>query len=284
MSRFESVAVVGFGTMGRGIAQVLAQAGLAIKVLDAAGPSQIESGLTKIRAFMDVGISRGKLDSTTRDAVLARINPVTQVSDLADCDLVIEAVVEDLETKRALLTELEGVLGDDVPVATNTSALSVTELAATLRSPARMIGVHFFNPAPVMRVVEVIRGLQTPATLAEQLTDFVKDLGKDPVLVRDQPGFLVNHLLMPYLNDVVNEFENGLASASDIDTAVRLGLGHRQGPLELLDLIGPHVHLHATESAYLATLDPQFAPPPLLRRMVSSGQSSFRSTGEDELS
>lgn len=283
MSRFESVAVVGFGTMGRGIAQVLAQAGLSIKVLDA-GSSQIESGLAKMRAFMDVGISRGKLDSTTRDAVLARIEPITEVSDLADRDLVIEAVVEDLATKRIVLTELEGVLGDDVPIATNTSALSVTELAATLRDPARMIGLHFFNPAPLMRTVEVIRGLQTPAALADRLTDFVAELGKDAVLVRDQPGFLVNHLLMPYLNDAINELENGLASASDIDTAVRLGLGHRQGPLELLDLIGPHVHLHATESAYIATLDPQFAPPPLLRRMVSGGQTRFRSTSEDELS
>ncbi|WP_331763603.1 3-hydroxyacyl-CoA dehydrogenase family protein [Streptomyces anthocyanicus] len=270
MSGIERVAVLGLGTMGAGIVQAAAMAGHQVTVLEA-DQDRIDAGIGALTAFLDGGVARGKMTPAQRDEVIARIRPVVDVAELAGSDLVIEAVTERAEVKRALFTRVAQVVADDALIVTNTSALSVTHLAGAVPHPGRFAGLHFFNPAPLMKVVEVVRALQTEEAVIERLVAFVDALGKNPVVVKDRPGFLVNYLLMPYLNDVIAEFDNDLASAEDIDTAMRLGLGYRLGPLELLDLIGLDVHNHATHSAYEATLDPRFAPPPLLRQMVAAG-------------
>ncbi|GAB3563303.1 3-hydroxyacyl-CoA dehydrogenase NAD-binding domain-containing protein [Amycolatopsis endophytica] len=286
MSEIHTVAVLGFGTMGAGIVQVVAQSGRSVTVLET-DQERIEAGLAHLRSFLDGGVRRGKLTEPRRDEILARVATVTDVAELAAADLVIEAVTERADVKRDLLARVSAVVGADTPIVTNTSALSVTDLAGAVRNPRRFAGLHFFNPAPLMKVVEVVRALQSGPDVVAALVAFTESIGKDPVVVRDRPGFLVNHLLIPYLNDVIAEYDNELASAEDIDTAIKLGLGYRLGPLELLDLIGLDVHEHAARSAYEGTLDPHFAPPPLLRQMVAAGRlgakngQGFRTGKED---
>lgn len=270
MSDIRRVAVLGFGTMGAGIAQVAAMSGHEVTVLET-GQDRIDSGRAALAAFLDGGVMRGKLSEAERDTVLARVRPVTDMTMLSGCDVVIEAVSERIDLKRAVFADVASIVGEDALLVTNTSALSVTELATSVPNPGRFAGLHFFNPAPLMKVVEVVRALQTEPDVLTRLVAFVAAMGKDAVVVKDRPGFLVNHLLMPYLNDVITEYDNDLASAEDIDTAMRLGLGYKLGPLELLDLIGLDVHEHATRSAYDATLDARFAPPPLLSQMVAAG-------------
>jgi 3-hydroxybutyryl-CoA dehydrogenase len=256
--------------MGCGIAQVVAASGRDVLVLET-DQERIDRGTAAVTGFLDEGVRRGKTTEADREAVLGRIRGTVDVADLAGVDLVIEAVSERQDVKVELLGRVAEVVGLDTVITTNTSALSVTDLAGHLARPERMAGLHFFNPAPVMALVEVVRALQTDADVIADLVAFVEDIGKSPVEVKDRPGFLVNRLLMPYLNDVVQEYDNELASAEDIDVAIQLGLGYKLGPLALLDLIGIDVHRHATESAYEATLDPQFAPPPLLAQMVAAG-------------
>lgn len=270
MSIFQRVAVLGFGTMGGGIAQVVAASGRDVVVLEA-DQARLDRGHEAVRRFLDGGVRRGKSTEVERDAVLGRITGVTEVAALAGADLVIEAVTERRDVKVDLLGRVADVVGEDAVLTTNTSALSVTDIAAHLPRPQRVAGLHFFNPAPVMALVEVVRALQTDVDVVTDLVSFVEEIGKSPVEVKDRPGFLVNRLLMPYLNDVVQEYDAELATAEDIDLAIQLGLGYKLGPLALLDLIGIDVHRHATESAYEATLDPQFAPPPLLSQMVAAG-------------
>lgn len=272
MNDFRTIAVLGCGTMGSGIAQVFAASGRDVIVLETS-QSRIDAGLAAIAGFLDGGIARGKVTADGKAATLARISGTTDVGDLAGADLVVESVSEDAEVKKAVLSDVAAVVGPQVPLVTNTSALSVTDLAACLPNPSRVAGLHFFNPAPVMRTVEVVRALQTDADLAGKLVALVETLdGKVPVVAKDRPGFLVNALLMPYLNDVIQEYDDGLATAEDIDLAIKLGLGYKAGPFEMLDLIGLDVHLHATESAYAATRDDRYAPPPLLRQMVAAGR------------
>jgi 3-hydroxybutyryl-CoA dehydrogenase len=273
---FTHAAVLGFGAMGAGIAQVCAQAGLEVAVLDT-DAARLAGGDRRLREFLDGGVARGKLGAEERDAVLARIRPTTDVAELAGSDLVIEAVVEDAAVKKEVLPRAAEVVGPGAVIATNTSALAVTDLAAAVPHPHRFAGLHFFNPAPVMRLVEVVRALQTDDATVAALLEFAQAAGKVAVEVKDRPGFLVNRLLMPYLNDVVQAYDDGLASAHDIDVAVELGLGHPTGPLALLDLIGLDVHEHATGNAYAETLDPQFAAPPLLGRMVAAGYHGRKS-------
>jgi 3-hydroxybutyryl-CoA dehydrogenase len=267
---FRSVAVLGLGLMGRGIAQVIAQAGIPVVALET-GEERLAAGIDATGVFLSEGVRRGKVTPELREATLRRITGTTAVADVATADLVIEAVVERAEVKRELLATVGDLLAREAVIATNTSALSVTDLASVVPSPHRVAGLHFFNPAPLMPVVEVVAALQTDPAVTAALAAFVERIGKVAVPVKDRPGFLVNKLLMPYLNDVVDELDAGLASAEDIDTALRLGLGYRMGPLELLDLIGLDTHHHATTSAYRATLDPRFAPPPLLGQMVAAG-------------
>jgi 3-hydroxybutyryl-CoA dehydrogenase len=245
---FAKIGVIGYGTMGTGITEVLRASGREVVVLES-DPHRVDT------------------------ATAANIIATTDVNALADVGLVIEAVTESVEVKRAVLGEVAAVVGDTVPIVTNTSALSVTELAAALAHPERVAGLHFANPAPSTRTVEVIPALQTDAELIDRLVAFVDTLGdKEPVVVKDRPGFLIGSMLMPYLNDVIAEYDDGLATAEDIDLALRLGLGYKSGPLEMLDRIGLDTHLQATEAAYAATGDERYAPPPLLRQMVAAGR------------
>lgn len=245
---FAKVGVIGYGTMGTGITEVLRASGREVVVLES-DPHRVEAATT------------------------ANITATTDVDAFADVALVIEAVTEAVAVKQAVLGAVAAVVGDTVPIVTNTSALSVTELAAVLPHPGRVAGLHFANPAPSTRTVEVIPALQTAAELIDRLVAFVDTLGdKEPVVVKDRPGFLIGSMLMPYLNDVIAEYDDGLATAEDIDLALRLGLGYQSGPLEMLDRIGLDAHLQATEAAYAATLDERYAPPPLLRQMVAAGR------------
>lgn len=272
-----TIGVLGFGTMGAGIAQVLATSGRDVLVLETED-ARIDVGTALVTRFLDDGIARGKTTEEDKAAILGRINGTTSVADLAGVDAIVESVTENAPVKNAVLAETAGVVGKNTPILTNTSALSVTDLAATLPNPERVAGLHFFNPAPVMRTVEVVRALQTDQELVERLVAFLDTLDdKDPVVVKDRPGFLVNALLLPYLNDVIQEYDDGLATAEDIDVALTLGLGYKSGPLEMLDMIGLDVHLHATEAIYAATGDTRYTPPPLLRQMVAAGQLGAKS-------
>jgi 3-hydroxybutyryl-CoA dehydrogenase len=232
---------------------------------------RLADGRRRVEDFLADGVRRGKLTPADRDAILGRTTGTTDVADLAGSTLVIEAVVEDRALKAQLWPRVAAAVGTDAVLVTNTSALSVTDLAATVPEPARFAGLHFFNPAPLMKLVEVVRALQTGPEVVTALTGFCESIGKTPVEVKDRPGFLINKLLMPYLNDVIQAYDDELATASDLDTALELGLGYRMGPMKLLDVIGLDTHHHATHSAYEATLDPQFAPPPLLTQMVAAG-------------
>lgn len=271
MAENETVAVLGFGAMGAGIAQVAAQAGYDVVVLDT-GTDRLADGRRRVEDFLDGGVRRGKIDEAVRDAVLGRIRGTTDVSGLVGAGLVIEAVAEEHDVKTAVLAEVAAVVGEDAIIATNTSALSVTALATAVPRPERFGGLHFFNPAPVMPLVEVVRAVQTSEETVAALTAFAERAGKSPITVDDRPGFLVNRLLMPYLNDVIQAYDDGLATADDLDTALELGLGYPMGPLKLLDLIGLDVHEHATEAAYAATREPTLSAPPLLRRLVEAGR------------
>jgi 3-hydroxybutyryl-CoA dehydrogenase len=270
MSSYSQVAVLGYGTMGAGIAQVVAQSARNVMVLET-DQARIDSGRQRVTDFLDEGIRRGKVSTTQRDSVLSHITETTDVADLAGCELVIEAVVEDYDLKAKLWSAVAAVVGSKAVLTTNTSALSVTQLASGVPDPGRFAGLHFFNPAPLMPLIEVVRALQTTPEVVAALHEFCVSLNKTAVKVKDRPGFLVNRLLMPYLNDVIDGYDSGLASAEDLDTALELGLGYRMGPMRLLDVIGLDTHHHATLSAYEQTLDPQYAPPPLLSRMVAAG-------------
>jgi len=272
MNDFQKIGVLGCGTMGSGIAQVFAASGRDVIVVERT-EERLAAGLEAVSRFVDGAIARGKATEDDKASLMSRIRGTVTSADLSGVDLVVESATEDAEVKKAALSDVAAVVGDHVPVVTNTSAMSVTELAAAVPNPARVAGLHFFNPAPVMRTVEVVTGLQTGEELVHRLVALVETLqDKVPVVVDDRPGFLLNALLMPYLNDVIQEYDDGLATAEDIDVALKLGLGYRTGPLEMLDMIGLDVHLRATEIAYAATRDDRYAPPPLLRRMVAAGR------------
>lgn len=270
MPLFEKTGVVGFGTMGAGIAQVVAASGRQVVVLESE-QSRVEQGMLAVERFLSAGVARGKVTESEKAAVLSRITGTTSVADLAEAELVIEAVSERRDIKTSLFTAVDAVVGAETVIVTNTSALSVSDLATSVSGPHRFAGLHFFNPAPLMKIVEIVAGLASDPAVLEKLNEFVISIGKDPVLVKDRPGFLVNKLLMPYLNDVIQAYDDELATAEDIDTAIKLGLGYKLGPFELLDMIGLDIHEHATRSAYDATLDPGFIPPPLLQAMVAAG-------------
>jgi 3-hydroxybutyryl-CoA dehydrogenase len=270
MSDIETVAVLGFGTMGAGIVQVCAQTGHDVVVLEDSD-ERLEAGRRRLEGDLEEGVRREKVTEEARDETLARVRGTTEVGQLSGAGVVIEAVVEELEVKRQLLPAVADAVGEQAIIATNTSALSVTALAATVPRPERFGGLHFFNPAQRMKLVEVVAAEQSSEETLNALEAFAEGLGKQPVRTKDRPGFLVNRLLMPYLNQVIQAYDDGIASAEDMDTALEMGLGYPMGGLKLLDLIGLDIHLHATAAAYEQTHDLHFSPPPLLSRMVSAG-------------
>jgi 3-hydroxybutyryl-CoA dehydrogenase len=264
------VGVLGCGLMGSGIAQVAATAGYATVVRD------VEAGLLArgegtIQRSLDRLVEKAKLDPATRDAALGRLRFTTELEDLTECDLVIEAVTEDLALKNELWRALDPRCPAATVFASNTSSLAIGDMAAATTRPDRFVGLHFFNPVPLMPLVEVVRAVGTSAATVELATDFARQLGKEPIAAQDRSGFVVNRLLLPYLLDAARAREAGLASTADIDRGMQLGCGHPMGPLTLLDFVGLDTTVRIAEIMFREFGEARFAPPPLLRRMVTAG-------------
>ncbi len=277
MRELNRVGVVGLGTMGAGIAQVCVVAGLPVVGREVSA-ELAERGRASVSSRLDRAVEKGSLEAAARDEALARLTVTTEAAALADCDLVIEAVLEEPALKREVLAELDRLVAPDAVLATNTSALSVTELAAATSRPERVIGLHFFNPAPVLPLVEVVRTALSSEEVVSAAVGLVERLGKQPVVCADAPGFVVNRILVPALNDAVRVLDEGVASAEDIDRAMVAGTSWPIGPLALIDLIGVDVQVHASEALWQAFREPRFAPPPHLVRMLQAGQLG-RKTG-----
>ena len=271
-----TIGVVGLGTMGAGIAQVCAQAGFEVVGRDVT-PELCDAARARIDGYLARGIERGRLTEDERTAALGRLRTTTDLGDLASCDLVVEAIVEELEPKRELLRGLGRVVRPAAILATNTSALSVTAIAAATVRPDRVVGLHFFNPAPVLALVEVVRTVLVADEVVEAAVELVRRLGKEPIVCTDTPGFVVNRVLIPLLNDCVRVLDEAGVSPADLDTAMRAGASWPLGPCALVDLIGVDVHVHAAEALWRAFRDPRMAPPPRLRRMLEAGQLGRKS-------
>ena len=275
-ARIARVGIVGGGLMGSGIAQVAAQAGLDTVVRELTEPLTARAS-DGIRRSLDRAIEKGKLTGDARDAALSHLSFTTRLADLAACDLVIEAVVEDLETKNTLWRELNGICAPDTIFASNTSSLTVAAMAAASGRPDRIIGLHFFNPVPLMRLVEVVRTITTSADTFDRTMTFVRHVGKHPIVARDSSGFVVNRLLIPYMLDAIRALENGVGSVTDIDAGMQLGAGHPMGPFTLLDFVGLDTVARVAEVMFDEYREQRFAPPPLLRRLVLSGHLGKKS-------
>jgi len=266
----KTVGVVGCGLMGSGIAQVSAQAGFTTWVREVDKPA-LDKGLGRIRKFLEDGVAKGKLTADVKDETLGRIKGTTELQDLATCDLVLEAVSENLDANPQVFSTLDRIVPASTVLASNTSSLSITEIAATASRPERVLGLHFFNPVPLMKLVEVIRALPTSDAAFEQARGFVEKLGKTAVVAQDTPGFVVNRLLVPYLLDAARIYESGVASKEDIDNGMKLGCGYPMGPLTLLDFVGLDTTLSIANIMFEEFKLPQYAAPPLLKRMVLAG-------------
>ncbi|HSJ51944.1 MAG TPA: 3-hydroxybutyryl-CoA dehydrogenase [Actinomycetota bacterium] len=272
-----SVGVVGCGLMGSGIVEVAARAGQHVTYLEA-DDELVESGRHRVETSTLRAVEREKLVPRQREELLERVRGTTNVGDLADVDLVIEAATEDRDTKLELFRRLDEITRPDVVLASNTSSIPIADLGAATKRPELVIGLHFFNPVPVMGLVEIVKAITTSDETVEVARSYCVTLGKTTVLSRDRAGFIVNTLLIPYLNDAIRMLEDGFATREDVDTAIHLGLNHPMGPLRLADLIGLDTCLQIAEVLYDEFRDPRFAPPPLLRRMVTAGRLG-RKTG-----
>jgi 3-hydroxybutyryl-CoA dehydrogenase len=271
-----SVAVLGGGLMGSGIAEVVARAGFDVHVVEADEHSS-ELARERIGDSVHRAVSAGKLEDGDADELLARLRFLTSIDELPPCELAIEAVVEDVSVKQEVFRQLDAHLPDEALLASNTSSIPIAELAAVTGRPDRVLGLHFFSPAPVMRLVEVVAVLDTSPETLDTAADFVAELGKTAILTKDRSGFIVNMLLVPYLVSAVRMYDEGFATAEAIDTGMRLGCGHPMGPLALCDLIGLDV-LHAIcNSLYDEFRQPEFSAPPLLKRMVALGRLGRKS-------
>jgi len=264
------VGVVGGGLMGSGIAQVAAQAGIATTLRELSEPL-VQRARVNITRSLDKSIEKGKLTADARDAALSRLTTTTRLDDLAACDVVIEAVVEDLDVKNALWRELNVHCAADTVFASNTSSLTIAAMAAPSGRPDRLVGLHFFNPVPLMRLVEVVRTLTTSDATFDLAMTLVRQLGKQPVVARDSSGFVVNRLLIPYMLDAIRALENGVGTITDIDAGMQLGAGHPMGPFTLLDFVGLDTVERVAEVMFDEYREQRFAPPPLLRRLVRAG-------------
>jgi 3-hydroxybutyryl-CoA dehydrogenase len=264
------VGVLGLGTMGAGIAQVCGQAGLHTTALEV-NEELVEKGMKTIRKFLKIGVRMKQITPGQNDAALANIKGTTDVDDLKDCDIVIEAVVEDIKIKHALFSKLDSLCKPETIFASNTSSLSITQISVATKRQDRVFGLHFFNPVPMMKLVEIASTMLTDADIVDTLYAFCERIGKIPIKTIDSPGFVVNRLLVPFLNDAAKAFESGVASAEDIDKAMVHGLGHPMGPLRLLDTIGLDVAVMVSEIMYNAFKDPKYAAPPVLVNMVRGG-------------
>jgi len=265
------VFVAGSGTMGAGIAQVFAQSGYDTILYDIS-IEIANAGIVQLNKSLMRQVERGKMEAAQKDAILAKIAPSSSLDDAAPCDLVVEAIIENMDIKKEFFSKLDKICKLDTIFATNTSSLSITEIAAALSRQDRFLGMHFFNPAPVMKLVEVIKGFGTSEDSFNKIFALSKELGKEPVEVKEAPGFVVNKILVPMINEAICVLDEGTASAVDIDTAMRLGAGHPMGPLALADLIGIDVVLNVMNVLYDETGDPKYRPSYLLKKMVRAGR------------
>jgi 3-hydroxybutyryl-CoA dehydrogenase len=270
------VGVIGSGIMGSGIAEVAASAGCTV-IVRSRSQATADGMIAGLEKSLAKQVERGKKSQEDADALRARVSATTSLKDLADCDLVIESIVEDLGTKKALFNELDGIVKSGAIIATNTSTLPVIEMAMQTSRPENVCGVHFFNPATAMSLVEIVAPITASDETLAAVTEFATACGKDPVRVKDQAGFIVNALLFPYLNNAIKLFESGVASKEGIDIAMKGGCGFPMGPFALLDLVGLDTSLAILEALYLEFADANYAPAPLLKRMVVAGQLGRKS-------
>ena len=270
------VGVVGCGLMGSGIAEVSARSGYRVIVREI-NEELLQSGLNRIRNSLSKAVARGKASQEEADQTLARIQGTLDLADLAGCDLVVEAAIENMALKKEIFAELDGLLDPHAILASNTSSLCLTEMASVTRRGDKVLGIHFFNPVPVMPLIEFVRTILTSDETMATAREFGASLGKTMVTAKDTPGFIVNRLLIPYLLQAVQVYEDGLATKEDIDTAIKLGLAHPMGPLTLLDFVGLDTTLFIADAMYDEYKDPRYAAPPLLRRMVLAGHLGRKS-------
>jgi 3-hydroxybutyryl-CoA dehydrogenase len=272
----KTVGVVGCGLMGSGIVELIAKNGYQVVVREI-NDDFLRKGLERIKGSMARAVDKGKLSAADRDATWARIKGTTNMDDLAEVDLAIEAAIENLELKKSIFKELDQITRPDVILASNTSSLAIIEMASMTRKPDKVLGLHFFNPVPVMPLLEMVRTFLTSEETYQTARQFGAGLGKTVIVSKDAPGFIVNALLVPYLLDAVRMYENGFATKEDIDTGIRLGLNHPMGPLTLLDFVGLDTTLFIADEMYKELKDPRFAAPALLRRMVTAGYMGRKS-------
>lgn len=274
----KKIGVLGTGTMGAGIIQVLAQNGYEV-VLRARRESSVEKGIATVNKNLDKLVAKEKITAADKEAVMARIHGSTDISIVADADLIIEAATEEMESKKALFAELDQLCKPETIIATNTSSLSITEIAAATGRADKIIGMHFFNPVPMMKLVEIIKGLATSDATRDTILELTRNLGKTPVEVEEAPGFVVNRILIPMINEGIGILADGVAKAEDIDQAMMLGANHPMGPLALGDLVGLDVCLAIMEVLHSEYGDDKYRPHPLLKKMVRAGKLG-RKSGE----
>lgn len=270
------VYVIGTGTMGAGVVQAFAQANVPV-VMKSRTQASLDKAVGKISKSLAKLVEKGKIEQAYMDATMANISTTTNYADFADADLVIEAASEDMNLKKEVFAELAKICKPETIFATNTSSLSITEIAACIDRPAQFIGMHFFNPAPVMKLVEVIKGQMTSEETSNKIFELATAIGKTPVMVEEAPGFVVNRILIPMINEAVGIYAEGIASVEDIDSAMKLGANHPMGPLALGDLIGLDVCLAIMEVLYNEFADSKYRPHPLLKKMVRAGQLGRKS-------
>ncbi len=274
----KKIGVLGTGTMGAGIIQVLAQNGYEV-VLRARRETSVEKGLATVNKNLDKMVAKEKITAAQKEEIMSRVHGSTDINIVADADLIIEAATEDMEAKKALFAELDKLCKPEAIIATNTSSLSITEIAAATGRPDKIIGMHFFNPVPAMKLVEIIKGLATSEETKATIVELAKILGKTPVEVEEAPGFVVNRILIPMINEGIGILADGVADAQGIDAAMKLGANHPMGPLELGDLVGLDVVLAIMNTLYSEYGDPKYRPHVLLKKMVRAGKLG-RKTGE----
>ncbi|AZQ73587.1 MULTISPECIES: 3-hydroxyacyl-CoA dehydrogenase family protein [Streptomyces] len=273
----KKLAVIGAGLMGSGIAQVSAQAGWDVVLRDVTDEA-LKRGTDGIKASYDKFVSKGKLEASAAEQALARITPTTDMDAAADADIVVEAVFEDIETKQGIFRTLDGLVRDDAVLASNTSAIPITKIAAATKRPERVVGAHFFSPVPMMQLCELVRGHKTSDETLAKTREFAEGIGKTCIVVnRDVAGFVTTRLIAALVVEATKLYESGVASAEDIDIACKLGFGHAMGPLATADLTGVDILMHATENIYTECRDEKFASPELMRRMVDAGDLGRKS-------
>jgi 3-hydroxybutyryl-CoA dehydrogenase len=276
MSKIRKVGVLGAGLMGSGIAEVAARAGYETVVREVT-EELVEKGIDKIRGSLGKAVDKGKLEASVRDEALGRLSGTVDLSALADCDIVVEAIIENLDEKRKTFTALDQAVKPEAIFASNTSSLTVTQMAMFTKRPDKFVGLHFFNPVPVMKLVEVVRTILTSGESFDRAFEFARSLGKEPVACRDNSGFIVNRLLVPYLLDAIRALEEGVGSVEDIDKGMQLGCGYPMGPFTLLDFVGLDTTYYIANIMFDEYREKRFASPPLLKQMVQAGRLGKKS-------